>query len=315
MASVVQYAAARGVRVVVEFDTPGHTRSWGAGVPGLLTQCYDSNGQPVPGSYGPVDPTSNATWAFLPAFFADAARAFPDAYLHLGGDEVSFDCWASNPAVNAWMAAHGMAGNYSALEAYYIQRLLDVVTGLGKRYIVWQDVFDAGVRLAGDAVVQVWKGFSPTAGAAEMARVTAAGARGVQSDGWYLSRIALGATWMDYYANDPQNFTGTPAQKALVLGGETALWGEFVDATNVIARQWPFGAAVAERLWSVAADTQDVTDAALRLHVLRCRMLNRGIGAQPANGPSFCPREYVQPYMPPFETFEVGALSPETRET
>jgi hypothetical protein len=32
--------------------------------------------------------------------------------------------------------------------------------------------------------------------------------------------------------------TGSPSQKALVMGGEACLWGELIDATNVEPHLW-----------------------------------------------------------------------------
>ena len=59
-----------------------------------------------------------------------------------------------------------------------------------------------------------------------------------------------------------------------MLGGEAALWGEYVDATNLLPRLWPRASAVAERLWAgPAKGAQSVDDAAHRLDQHRCRML------------------------------------------
>ena len=218
VAGIIAYARARGIRVVIEFDTPGHSLSWGLGRPGLLTQCYSNASgtpQPVPGSFGPIDPTNADNFAFLAAFFAEVAQTFPDAYIHIGGDEVSYSCWESNPLVVAWMAAHGVA-SFAALESFYVQRVISIVDGLGRSVVGWQEIFDQNLTLPPATIVHVWKGGGgPEQRGAELARVTAAGFRALLSADWYESRIAFGPVWHDYYLVDPANFTGTDEQKAL----------------------------------------------------------------------------------------------------
>ena len=70
----------------------GHTASWGKGYPELLTDCYDAQERPT-GLKGPINPARNETYALLWQLLREAATAFPDSYIHLGGDEVPFDCW------------------------------------------------------------------------------------------------------------------------------------------------------------------------------------------------------------------------------
>ncbi len=115
--AVIEYSRLRGIRVIPEFDTPGrfpsklstrslihsylnldHTQSWGPfGVPKLLTECYDNNGVlMVPDEFGPIMPTREETYTFLQEFFGEIFNTFPDPYVHLGGDEISYYCWYMN---------------------------------------------------------------------------------------------------------------------------------------------------------------------------------------------------------------------------
>ncbi|XP_013926650.1 PREDICTED: beta-hexosaminidase subunit alpha [Thamnophis sirtalis] len=274
---VIEYARLRGIRVIPEFDTPGHTRSWGPGVPGLLTPCYVST-KPS-GTYGPVNPILNSTYQFMASFFAEVSAIFPDFYLHLGGDEVDFTCWKSNPDIRAFMEKMQFGEDYSKLESFYIQRLLDIVASYKKGYMVWQEVFDNGVKVNPNTVIHVWKE-SPITFQEEMSRVTEAGFRTLLSSPWYLNIISYGQDWLTAYKVEPLDFKGTAEQKKLVIGGEACMWGEYVDATNLTPRLWPRAGAVAERLWSNKT-VRNREDAYARLSDFRCTLLRRGIQAEP----------------------------------
>ncbi|XP_070706246.1 beta-hexosaminidase subunit beta isoform X2 [Pempheris klunzingeri] len=282
---VIEFARLRGIRVIPEFDTPGHTQSWGKGQNDLLTPCY--SGSKPSGTFGPVNPILNTTYDFMSQFFKEISAVFPDAYVHLGGDEVDFTCWKSNPDIQKFMDQQGFGQDYSKLESFYIQRLLEIVTTTKKGYMIWQEVFDNGVKLKADTVVHVWIGGSSNE---EMGKVTASGYTTILSAPWYLDYISYAQDWQKYYKVEPLNFNGTEEQKKLVIGGEACLWGEYVDATNLTPRLWPRASAVAERLWS-AKDVTDINDAYNRLSAHRCRMVERGIPAEPLFS-SYCPREY-----------------------
>ncbi|KAK5852384.1 hypothetical protein PBY51_023855 [Eleginops maclovinus] len=282
---VIEFGRLRGIRVIPEFDTPGHTQSWGKGQKDLLTPCY--SGSKPSGSFGPVNPILNTTYDFMSQFFKEISTVFPDAYIHLGGDEVDFSCWRSNPDIQKFMEQQGFGQDFTKLESFYIQRLLDIVATTQKGYMIWQEVFDNGVKLKADTVVHVWIGGGANE---EMAKVTGEGYTTILSAPWYLDYISYAQDWQKYYKVEPLNFNGTDEQKKLVIGGEACLWGEYVDATNLTPRLWPRASAVAERLWS-AKDVTDINDAFNRLSVHRCRMVERGIPAEPLFS-SYCPREY-----------------------
>ncbi|RZC34074.1 beta-hexosaminidase subunit alpha-like [Asbolus verrucosus] len=282
---VQEYARKRGIRVLVEFDTPGHTLSWGLAKPDLLTKCVN-----VPRlELGPIDPTKNSSYEFVFKLFDEIKEVFRDKYTHLGGDEVDFACWESNPEVNQFMVDRDIA-DYSALQSYYIQKLIDYVSSIGLKSIVWEEVFTHNATLPETTVVNVWKSDDPQS---VLDQVTKAGHPAIISSYWYLDILQTGGDWLKFYNADPWDFPGTDQQKALVLGAEACMWSEVVDSNNLESRVWPRASAAAERFWSAQAPKQpalleEVWPVASRLQEQTCRMNRRGINAQPPTGPSVC---------------------------
>ncbi|KAI1304970.1 Beta-hexosaminidase subunit beta [Halotydeus destructor] len=278
---VIEFARLRGIRVLVEFDTPGHALSWGKGVKGLTASCSKD------ASYSALDVSKESTYTFLDQFFAEVAAIFPDPYLHLGGDEVGLDCWEKDDNVRKFRAKAKMTT--VQLQHFYFRHLLAIAAKNNRTPIVWQDVFDKGAELPDDVIIQVWWwGWNE-----KMAEITKKGKKLILSSHWYLNHIAKdGVDWEPFYEADPHDFLGTEQQKALVIGGEVAMWGEHVDASNLIPRLWPRASAPAERLWS-SRDTKGARKAKGRLEGQRCRMQARGIRVAPLNGPGYCPCDHA----------------------
>uniref|UniRef100_A0A914P9F9 beta-N-acetylhexosaminidase n=1 Tax=Panagrolaimus davidi TaxID=227884 RepID=A0A914P9F9_9BILA len=302
---IIDFARDRGIRVIPEFDTPGHAGGW-HGFPGLLSACFDHLGNSMLPNI--IDPTQTQNWDFLLNFFGEALDLFKDNFFHFGGDEVLDDmlqCWSRNKNVSSWMEANNMGNDTSLLLNYYYKNLVQRVQQHKNTttMIFWEEVFDMNVAIMD-----------------EMFDITLRGHRAILSTCWYLNYIRYGPDWGyidgngtmtrgSYYECDPTNFNGTAAQKALVLGGEAPMWGEYVDGTNLIPRMWPRASAVAERLWSDPAQTTSADAAWPRLHEFRCRMMSRGYEVEPPNNPDYCP-DFWDVTLPDYSNGNPSTTSP-----
>src|SRR5438270_4327559 len=260
---LIAYARDRGIRVVPEFDMPGHTTAWFVGYPEIASGPGPYEIERRWGVMDPaMDPSNEKTYKFLDSFVEEMAHLFPDRYFHIGGDEVNGKEWDANRNIQEYMKAHGLKNNQE-LQGYFSQRVQKIVTKHGKTVIGWDEVFVPGVPK--DIVIQSWRGPQSLAAAAQQ------GYRGILSNGYYLD---LGWSAARHYAVDPMSAAAaglTADQKELILGGESCMWSEYVNAENVDSRIWPRNAAVAERLWS----PQNVTDIAAmyaRLDVISARL-------------------------------------------
>ena len=247
---LIAYARDRGIRVVPEFDMPGHSTAWFVGHPELASGKGPYEIERRWGVFDPaMDPTSERVYKFLDEFIGEMGKIFPDHYFHIGGDEVNGKEWDANPKIQAFMKSQGIKNNQE-LQAYFSGRVQKLVVKHGKVVIGWDEVLVPGVPK--DIVIQSWRGQASLAQAAKQ------GYRGILSNGYYLD---LGWSAARHYAVDPMsgdaaNLSAEEQQR--ILGGESCMWAEYVNPENVDSRIWPRNAAIAERLWS----PQEVRDPA-----------------------------------------------------
>ncbi len=256
---IVAYARDRGIRVIPEFDMPGHASAWLAAYPKLASAPGPFRIERTWGIFDPcMDPTRNAVYLFLDSFVAEMAGLFPDEYFHIGGDEVNGKQWNASARIGAFKALHRLKDNRD-LQAYFNRRLQKILAGHGKKMAGWDEILHPG--LPKSAVIQSWQGRATLADGARR------GYAGILSYGYYLDAMHPASFHyeMDPLGKEASNLT--PEQSARILGGEACMWAEFVDPDNIDSRIWPRAAAIAERLWSPSQVT-DVPDMYRRLEFL-----------------------------------------------
>jgi len=294
---LVDYARDRGIRIVPEIEMPGHSKAMLVAYPQLAA---------LPGPYalGPdhnntlaiIDPTREEVYRFLDRLIGEFGALFPDPYFHAGGDEVNGAQWSRNPRIQAFMKQRGFKDKHE-LQAYFTQRVRQILVKHGKTMIGWDEVLQPG--LAKDIAIQAWRSSKM------VQRSTAEGHITLVSAGYYLDHSLPASA---HYAADPLDsradglprealklvkgtpFAGyvsednvaadspplTPAEEKLVAGGIACLWSEFVWDEKEEVMVWPRVSAIAERLWS-PADAKDVDSLYRRMAALDADLERLGL--------------------------------------
>lgn len=283
---VVAYARDRGIRVVPEFDMPGHFSSWLVGYPRYGSGRGPYHIQRTWGVFDPtLDPSREVVYQFIDSFIGEMAALFPDPYWHVGGDEVNGVEWDANPRIRAFKRLHHLADN-ATLQAYFNQRLSVILTRHGKRMVGWDEILNPD--LPATAVVQSWRGLE------YLPQTVRAGHRAILSAPYYLDHMESAE---DHYVDPlPDSLGLTPDEASRLLGGEACMWGEHIGPETIDSRIWPRLAAVAEKLWSPAS-VNDVHDMYRRLGPTSLRLAEVGLGQnehtarmlhlEVGNGPDF----------------------------
>lgn len=205
---ILDYAADRGIRIVPEFDVPGHTASWFPGYPELASD--EGSHVIYRGIIGDaiMNPSNDYTFDFLNQLFAEMASLFPDDYFHVGADEPRDEDWNNNEEIQEFMKSKGFSDNH-ALYSYFNQRLFDIVQSQGKKLLGWDEIQDAGLP-ADEIGIQSWRNHKSLWSAARQ------GSHAILSAGYYLDHKQSAAF---HYDVDPEIIKG-----AINIEIDSTLW-------------------------------------------------------------------------------------------
>ena len=243
MKDIVSYASNLGIRVVPEFDVPGHATSWLTAYPEIGSK--ENTTYEIERNSGIFDPTLNPmnpkTYEIIEDVFTEMAAIFPDTYFHIGGDENEGKHWDENKKIEAFKKEHGFKTNHE-LQNYFNVKVLAILKKHNKIMMGWEEILQPD--LPTDVVIHSWKGQESLTDAITKGYMT------VLSKGYYID---LMQSVESHYSVDPfpvDSKNITEKQLKNILGGEATMWSELATPLTIDSRIWPRTAAIAERFWS-----------------------------------------------------------------
>jgi len=302
---IVNFASKRGIRVVPEFDMPGHATSWIVAYPHLASKDTTYSLERSWGIFNPtLNPIKQYTYEFLGKFTEEMTELFPDEYFHIGGDENNGISWNNNQEIIAFKSKMEFETTLE-LQNYFNQQILQILEKYKKKMIGWDEILVP--ELPKNVVIQSWRGKNTLELAAKN------GYQVLLSNGYYIDLIQ---PTKYHYLNDPisEELEITKDQEKLILGGEATMWAEYISYETIDSRIWPRTAAIAERFWS-QKDIRDVDDMYRRieridlhleefdlLHIKNREMLLRRL----ANGRNIEPLRVLISAIEPLKEYERG---------
>ncbi|WP_372753448.1 beta-N-acetylhexosaminidase [Mariniflexile sp.] len=271
---VVSYANTLGIRVIPEFDVPGHASAILTAYPELGSkEGYAYTIERNSGVFNPtLNPSKDITYQFLENLFTEMASLFPDTYFHIGGDENEGRHWDENEDIQKFKKLNNLETNHD-IQTYFNIKLEKILNKLGKKLMGWDEIMTPNMPTM--AVIHSWRGENE--GLPKGGSLISAAKKGYQtvlSNGYYIDRMQSVEA---HYLVDPiGDIQLTEAELSRVLGGEATMWSELVTPLTIDSRIWPRTAAIAERFWSNQA-VNDVDNMKKRLKDVSFKLEELGL--------------------------------------
>jgi hexosaminidase len=269
---IITYAEDRFIKVIPEFDIPGHSMAALAAYPE-----YSCNGGPfeVPTTFGIKEdvfcPGKKDTITFITNILDEFADLFPSNIIHIGGDEVPKIRWENCTDCQARIKREGFKDERD-LETQFINHMTSYLLQKDITPIVWNDIIHENLPLA--VIGQHW----------------------LRGDNLVLNHLRKGRkfimsgyfyTYLDYpYTMTPlwKAYSFEPIPEGLeevyhknVLGIETPMWTEWAPTPKRLYWQiFPRFSAHAETGWTLLNNRNYSSFKARLDHILK-RLIILGV--------------------------------------
>ncbi len=142
------FATTRGVTIVPELNTPGHSAALRQSIPQL--RCEPMGDAMCCGK--------ETTYKIIDTLICELCEIFQTTkYFHIGCDEVIVDGWRKCTACRSYMQTHNLT-EPSELYRHFITRLNTIVKRYGKQTIVWEGFHKRGkISIPRDIIVMVFE--------------------------------------------------------------------------------------------------------------------------------------------------------------
>lgn len=302
----IAHANSKGVDVMVEFDTPGHTSVVGDAYPELVAcknfkPWWDYAAEPPSGQLRIMD---DRAVELAKQIYTTIAQEVPGTLFSTGGDEVNQKCYATDKPTQDALTSKNMTLTEALFR--FVNQTQQALRAEGKTPVIWEElVLDDNLTLGSDTIVAVWRSSINARSVLNKGyRIVHAASDFTYLDcgiGEWLGNETDGKSWCDPFKTWQKIYSFNPytnvshSQYNQILGGQALLWSEQADPQNLDTLLWPRALAAAEVYWTGAEHSIDgqapaarnSSEALPRIHDMRYRMVQRKIRATPLQ-PQYC---------------------------